>query len=151
MVSFWILTFAYAFFSAVLSSYIADKRGRSSTFWFGIGFFVWFMPFVLFFLPPLHDSQSKRQLATADISLVPGSSIDFQSVSLKGTHFKDLENKEWYFLDNSHTQQGPMSYSTLKQIWKEEKMHTSSFVWADPMENWMKVHEVHCLISSLDA
>lgn len=50
-------------------------------------------------------------------------------------------DKFWYYLNEAHEQQGPMSLTALSGAWKEGKVSLSTYVWHEDLPEWKKLGE----------
>lgn len=109
------------FIMAGISSFLASKRGRNPYAWFAIGFFFGiFGIFAAFFASSKKKSpQEKQQEPKVPILKIDGP-----------------QDKFWYYLDPTHTQQGPMSKDALTLALKQGKVNLSTFVWHEEMSDW---------------
>ena len=51
-------------------------------------------------------------------------------------------DKVWFYLDKSNQQQGPVYFSALKSLWKEEKITSETYVWSENMPQWMRIRDL---------
>ncbi len=127
-------------FFAFLSSYIAKQRGRDPIAWFMIGILLGiFAPLLLLFLKPLKPGQEieEDKEINEDIKL---------SAPSKAASYID---KEWFYLDKSHQQQGPIYFAALKTLWFEEKITSATYVWSEGMTQWKRIGELPDFVEAL--
>lgn len=121
-------------FFAFLSSYIAKQRGRDPVAWFMIGILLGiFAPVLLLFLKPLQPSQGTDIEENEDVKLAPPPQELFM---------KSYIDKEWFYLDIRHQQQGPVYFNILKSLWMEEKITPKTYVWSEGMNQWKRIGEL---------
>jgi len=53
---------------------------------------------------------------------------------------------QWYYVDKSKQQQGPMSVSALSKHWKDSLVHENSYVWTQGMGEWIKAKDMPDLL-----
>ena len=112
-----------AAFMGVVSAYLAAKRGKNPYLWFVLGFsFGIFGIFAIFFA-----SMSKK--AQKPLPRQPVYQLDGPS------------DKFWYYLDPSHTQQGPMSRDALLTAWRAGKVNLSTLIWHEELTDWKPLQE----------
>ena len=49
--------------------------------------------------------------------------------------------KEWFYMDATNEQIGPMSPSGLKTLYDDGEIHSSTYVWTESMVSWMPLSE----------
>lgn len=105
-----------------ISAYLAFKQGKNPYLWFAIGFFFGVLGvFAMFF------ASSKKKP-------IPAPKQPF--FRLEGPN-----DKFWYYLDPSHTQQGPMSKDAITIAWKAGKISPSTFIWHEELSEWKPLKE----------
>lgn len=57
----------------------------------------------------------------------------------------------WYYLDEQHEQQGPVSLIALRELWKTGRLLPTAFVWSKGMFQWKKVEELPDLKNELES
>jgi len=116
-------------------SYFAQQRGRNPYGWFFLGFFFGPFPLVALLLMP-------------DLKKSPPPPTEIPEVHV--SHHSPFNNFDWYYLDENRETVGPVTFTTLQELWSEQKVNEQSYVWNDTMENWKKVSEVNELIPTLE-
>lgn len=115
------------------TSYFASQRGRDPFAWFLIGMLLGFLGLILLFLLPSIENteETEEEFELEGISeLVPPSASE-------SYRFKD-----WFYLDSSHQQLGPIPFQAFRKIWIQGKISDQTFVWSEGMENWKKVKDL---------
>jgi len=56
---------------------------------------------------------------------------------------------EWFYLDKTRKQHGPVSFHELKHSFKEKKIDPQTYVWNETMPEWKRVSEMDELYSVL--
>jgi len=117
-------TLIAGFIMGLISAYLAQRRGRNPIFWFFMGLIFGVFGLLFFFnipakkkLPPISKPQPQPY--------VFGPSDKF-----------------WYFLDDTHTQIGPMSYIALSNQWRQGKIKPATFVWHEDLPDWKPLQEL---------
>lgn len=121
--------------SWVLIGYItsrqAVRRGRNPTFWFFVGMV--FGVFGLLTLLLLPGPMRKHEPEKAAVTPAP---------SQPSTLPDDIQGKFWYYLDNEHQQQGPVSFDKLKDTWQKQEISEQTFIWNESLDGWKKIKEI---------
>ncbi len=130
---FFLLSFAF------LSAYIAKQRGRDPVAWFILGVLLGiFSPILLYILKPLPSVETKEE--NEDIKL---------QYPQQDSPFIGYVEKEWYYLDKSQQQQGPVAFKVLKALWQEEKITPMTYIWTEGMEQWKRIREMPGFIENI--
>jgi hypothetical protein len=127
-----------------LTAYFASQRGRDPIAWFVLGMFLGLLGLlILFLLPNLTDKSENSSDEGMDESQL--FEADYVDVS------KEYIGKEWYFLDDHREQQGPLSFESLQDEWRKNKISTDSYVWSDGMADWKRIIDLKGFIEALNA
>lgn len=116
-----------------LTAYLAEKRGRSRAWWFWIGALFGLLGFLILLLMP-RLPPSEGTLAVRKSRVLP----ENQGVTA-ATASSPLMEKSWFYLNSIRQPQGPMPFSSLKSLWKDERITAATYVWHEGMENWKKI------------
>lgn len=100
-------------FFGCLGAFLAQKRGRNPLLWFGVGLFL-------------------GLLGALTVILLPKPRV--QPPPIAPPVKTPPPQKMWYYLDNNHTPQGPL---TLSQLPSQELL-----VWSEGMENWIQASSI---------
>lgn len=126
-------------FFAFLSAYIAKQRGRDPVAWFMIGILLGiFSPLLLMILKPLNPGQE-----------LEGETEEHETLRISSSVEESYANKEWFYLDLSRKQQGPVYFKALRLLWEEEKITSSTYVWTEGMSQWKRIRELPGFAESL--
>lgn len=118
------------------SSYYAEKRGRSPFLWFMVGMiFGIFGLLLLFLLPKASEEKSTPQNTQSKLA-----EIDLPVPEI--SQLPEYAKKEWFFVDKTHQQQGPVGFHILKSKWTEKTIDAFTYVWTEGMENWKMISEL---------
>lgn len=112
------------FILGLTASHFAKKRGRSAYLWFWIGFCFQILGVLAVFLVPKRKKPPSPPSPTLMIEK------------------NDAWLKMWYYLDLSHSQQGPIEFPDLIQKWKVQEIALSSYVWGEGMKEWKQLTEL---------
>lgn len=117
-----------------VSSYFAAKRGRDPFAWFMIGMLLGILGLLLLFLlPPLAEKPKEGETETA--APVPEPSEIREPGRLN----------EWFYLDTTRNQIGPIPFHQLKKAWGEGIINPETLVWSQGLPDWKKVAELPSL------
>lgn len=139
-----ILTFVFWFLTGVVCSYFAYQRGRDPYFWFAIGLFFGLLGLLVLVFLPAVDSEEESNKEVSD------KSVSTTLSAIPFTPKNDYIIKDWFYIDQSGQQHGPISFDALKTEWREGKLNLQSFIWTDTMPNWKRVEEVNVMKSALE-
>lgn len=129
-------------FFASLSAYLARQRGRDPVAWFMIGILLGiFAPLLLILLKPLQmGDEDKEEIET----------IRSSSTQVQESPAQSYLNKEWFFVDENHQQQGPVNFDQLKVLWQENKITLATYVWSQGMSQWIKIEDLPDITEALE-
>lgn len=137
-----LISIALLLFFAFLSAYLAKQKGRDPVGWFMIGILLGiFSPVLLLILKPLNKGSVDETEIDENIKLSPP--INEEIPALK------YSSKEWFYLDATRQQQGPVYHKTLKSLLDENKISESTYVWSEGMSKWIRIRELPGFIESL--
>ncbi|HEY2811444.1 MAG TPA: DUF4339 domain-containing protein [Rhabdochlamydiaceae bacterium] len=115
---------------------VAKKRGRNPTYWFIGGAFLGLIALIVLLLLPRRVMAVAPTAAAAVVAAPTPPSLRLQAL------FENQIGKFWYYLDAERQQNGPMSFEALSRAWNDGKLHKSSFVWNEELENWKRLEEI---------
>ncbi|MBS0653851.1 MAG: DUF4339 domain-containing protein [Verrucomicrobia bacterium] len=116
----------------------SKQRGRNPYTWFAIGLlFGVFGLIALFVMPPLNRPRGAKKGKGPAIEPLP-TIFKNNLETLDPSHTSKL----WYYLDQENQQFGPMSLDALTNAWRDGKVHATTYVWNEVMENWKRFEEV---------
>lgn len=128
----WLMIISILLIGAITAHY-AKKRGRRPTVWFAIGTLFGLLGLLLLFLMP---SYAEKETPEAS-NLQPLSPAPVQA-----PFSQDHLQKEWYYMDENHQQQGPIAFGALKQAWEHKQLIPDTFVWCEGMPDWRQIKDV---------
>jgi hypothetical protein len=129
---------------ATITAHYAIKRGRSAINWFIIGALFGIMGLLLLFLlPTLAEEKRTQDSETDNVSTTPSKSFDLADV------VNENKQKKWFYLDNTHTQQGPVDFEKLASAWLNKEISAQTFVWSEGMSDWKTIQELNQFQESL--
>lgn len=121
IITMWVLFGAAA-------AYYGQIKGRDPILWFVLGaLFGAFSLIILFFLPNLEPKQ------------VP---VEAEVVIDEGSSAPSPRFRDWFFMDNAHIQQGPVTYLVLQRQIFNGKLTGNTLVWSEGMGGWSKIDEL---------
>jgi len=95
---------------------------------------------ILLLLP----SKNQKIPSEADMKINKQEAIELEqtenSVEEEG-YQKILDDKLWYYLDESNNQCGPMTLDALRNEWMEGKVKNTTFVWNEELPEWKPLQE----------
>lgn len=117
----------------------AKKRGRNPIVWLCLGaLFNLFALVALFILPSLI-----QDAAPVEERAPPHS--EAAELPLVG----DPRCRQWFFLDNTRVQQGPVAFRNLHSAWDKKQLSPESYVWTVGMSEWRPIRAIPALIERL--
>ena len=118
-----------------LNAYYASTKGRDPFAWFMLGIPLGLLGLILlFFLPKVKEVKAVKE------SLEPLLSVNIDPEILK---------KEWYYVDVTNQQRGPLSFKDLQLLFSQKNVSLHSFIWSEGMAEWKKLEELPQLTFSL--
>jgi len=128
-----------------ISAYFAKERGRDPLTWFVIGVCFGFMGLLLLFLLPSYGKSAVAAAAAATAAKTEGPSLSSQN----DVHRHEYWEKEWFYLDADHKQQGPYAFDRFQDLWEIGKLNSRSFVWCESLKEWQKIEKLPALLDLL--
>lgn len=116
-------------FFGFLTSHLAKKRGRHPLIWFALGVFLGIFALLLVVLLPraaLKPTIQKPKTSPPTPPLLPSETAQIM----------------WYYLDSSHESKGPLPFSDLIEIWKQNQIHEASYLWGEGMKEWQRLSQM---------
>lgn len=133
-----IFTFVLWVLIGTMASYLANQRGRDPYIWFFIGILLGLLGVLLvFLLPPVIASKEEKTV----VPNTPSSTIVTNESSVVST--------EWFCLDKTRKQQGPIAIGILRELWKKGNIDAKSYVWSEGMSGWKRIEELIPLLQAL--
>lgn len=151
-----LMSFILLLLIAGFTSYYASRKGRNPFIWFVIGTLLGiFAPLILMFLPTIKSEADRVEGEPTMLVSRPDPSLHQEQVPPPPPTPEELkrqqeENKLWYYLDQNHQQEGPVSIVALRELWNTGRLELTSYVWADGMSQWEKVENLPDLKSALN-
>lgn len=137
-----ILSFLLWVLMGAATAYFANQRGRDPVIWFMVGMLLGVLGLLLLFvLPPVAGEDTTEMLLKEELPEKPQ--------ELAKPH-DDYLIKDWYYLDASRAQQGPMDYHALKAAWDAGAIGAHSFVWCEGMSEWQRIEQLPELKEKLE-
>jgi hypothetical protein len=140
-----------------LTAYVAWKRGRSPLIWFIVGIFFGWLGFLLvYFLPVQEEVLKQREEEVSRAQKIEPQNLEKQGLEKQGLEKIEpvqekhaYEEVNWFYLDKERKQQGPISSSSIENLWKKQEIMPATYVWKEGMQDWKKVEELPGLIRAL--
>jgi hypothetical protein len=133
-----LITVAFGIIFALICRNYALARGRNPYAWTIVGFLFGFLGLIILFVLP---NKKKRSLVQQQIDALP-------PLTVTNSPIPPATYRPWYYLDQQNLQQGPMSFQTLKNAWKEGKLNSTTYVWNEDLHEWKALGEVVDLSTS---
>jgi hypothetical protein len=115
LVLFWI-------FFGFWSSYLAKKKERNPTLWFGLGILLGVVGVILIAILP----KPVKKMLRRPVVVEPMKELPLPKI--------------WFYLDRERKAQGP--YTTLELKNALDRLNQTTFMWCEGMENWKKMKEL---------
>jgi hypothetical protein len=131
-----------------MSAYLASIKGRRPHIWFITGFLLGIIGFIiLLFLPSVKDRTSEAPPSMANFyeAIPPALDKDEEELERTLTPVEILQTSSWYYLDEAHQQIGPIDFEKLAQLWEEQKISDTTYLWTEDMTDWQHVSELPAL------
>jgi uncharacterized membrane protein YfcA len=112
--------------TGLITAYVANRRARKPIPWFFVGFCFGLLGLLFFFVMP----QKKKPAPLPSVKPEPQ------------PYILGPADKYWYWLDASHAQVGPMSYTALSNHWKQGKIKPETYVWHEDLTDWKPLQEL---------
>lgn len=146
-----LLTFILWFLMGGITAYFAFQRGRDPFIWFVLGILLGVLALlVLFFLADL-SAKAPGDTSTS----IPQQQQTFFGLEAPQDPPQELKEqafltKEWFCIDRTFRQLGPMDFETLKSLWIKSDIDENSFVWAEEMPEWKKIIDLSDVYHALN-
>jgi GYF domain 2 len=135
------------FLIGTTTAYFANQKRRDPYIWFAIGILLGIFGFLLLlFLPPIEDKQKPAQ----DQKEKSDGTLTIEAAPDTSQPPHDYLIKDWFYIDTSKQQAGPVNFDLLKPLWKEQKIGALTFVWAEGMQEWKKIQDIPTLLRALN-
>lgn len=133
-----------ALVAGAVTAFAARRMGRNPFLWFFIGAFFGLLlaggALFLLYKFPTKNRPAHSKSSTGDLP----AGIKNETLPLF------FEKNEWYYLNESHQQQGPVPFASLKTSWKQGNIVEKTYVWSLGMEAWRVIRELPQLHASLE-
>ncbi len=113
----------------VVTSHFAEKRGRNPKTWFLIGMFFGLLGLLVLFLLPSF-SVPTEQIKPSPSNLTLPLAI------------ADVEDTQWFYINDSKKQQGPISFTIIKDMVLKKELTDRSYVWCEGMDQWNRIESI---------
>ena len=143
MGNYFILVLLWLVFG-IITSNVASTKGRDPFIWFFLGILGGWIALLVVFLLPAVEERLEGTIPQDPISEDPevGQVIDVTSTAEEMEPVAvEEEDATWFFLNEEHEQQGPVTESKLQELFDEGKLSETSYVWRDGMEEWKPLKE----------
>jgi hypothetical protein len=125
-----------------ITANLAKQRGRDPYVWFLVGMVLGlFGILALFILPKAKRSDVPNPHVVIPTVIVP--EVVVEPIQL-------FHCKDWFCVDVSKKQLGPMNFTDFKKLWDEKKILPQSYVWTEGMASWLPLSNVPDLESALN-
>ena len=126
--------------AAFMGAHYAGQRGRRPDIWFTIGL-LFGLPglMVLFMLPIVKPAQAESSEPEQ------AKPVEFEIRDA----VPDPRYQEWFYLDTSRCQVGPVSFRELFSVWRDQLIDAESYVWTEGMPEWEPIRQIPALLEKL--
>lgn len=148
-----LLSFILLLIIASFTAYYASRAGRNPMIWFAIGVLLGiFAPLLLFFLNSMKPQKGEDGYPTMIVSPPDKAVANLppHQPSPEELKLQEEENRLWYYLDQNHTQIGPVSVIALRDLWNRGMLEEKQYVWSEGMAQWEKVENLPELKAALN-
>lgn len=121
---------------AAATAYLANQRGRDPYIWFAIGLLLGFFGILILLILPKGDAMK--------------TSPDLKAKEAPLQIISEPLSKEWFYVDKSGQQQGPISIVALQNLWKVDAVDPRTFVWGEGMPAWKRIEDLPELTVIMD-
>ncbi len=122
-------------------AYYGKKQQRNPILWFCMGLLLGVFGLILLLLLPLIKRLQKKSAEKKPPQ--PPVALDLPPVSPLSSILDPLfSNTLWYYMDQTSSQKGPMSFTALENEWKDGKLLTSSYIWNEKLADWKLFSEL---------
>lgn len=115
---------------------LAEKRGRNPWFWCFVGVMFWPALLALLVLPDLNDELEEP---TGRMAREVHAAFDEATTVLADDYFS---SHVWYYLDESHKEEGPVEFSFIRDLWTRKQLTEASYLWHEGMADWKPLGKV---------
>lgn len=122
MIGIKFLLFVTSTLFGFIASNMARKQNRDPGFWFLMGFFFGALSLLTLLVLRRKDLSTPHKKV-----VVPKTPLRFD---------------EWYYLDSTHSPQGPIPFQDLAQLWSDKRLEKNTFVWSEGMEEWNPIEKI---------
>lgn len=116
-----------------ITSYFSRRRGRDPIAWFFIGMLLGLLGLLLLFILPAIKPVVEKEV-------IGGETIVVEPIKVEPVD--ELLLNEWFYLDKSRHQQGPISFSALRDCLLQGVIDENTFLWCEGMDNWKRLREL---------
>jgi hypothetical protein len=157
---FHLLTIAIAVVFGFICYFIAKGKSRNQTLWAILGFLFCFIAFaILICLPkkpkvalnePLKESSAPTNVMHNESAAALNDEDSFEPRKPRLSGSKTLN---WYYINQKANNSilGPFSINELRKQIQSNKLDSSTYIWCEEFEGWMKISEFSNSSLLLDA
>lgn len=154
MDSSMILTIILWILTGVATGYLAYRRGRDPYIWFALGIFFGILAILVLVLLPTTKVEEEIAVDRRNEEIVEGRERQLKEreklENAPNLQPQSVEAKEWFYLDKTRQQQGPLSFYSLNVLWENGEINGQSYVWTEGMAEWKRIQEVEDLYHVLE-
>lgn len=129
-----IFTIIFGMIMGGITAFFAERRGRSPTIWFFVGFLAGIFGLLLLFILPQYSKEASKTVPPkSDVTIAPAVPPAASPV---------VGEKLWYYLDRQQIQCGPVPYSHIKALLDKQELTPATYVWSEGMPSWKTIKEL---------
>lgn len=143
MITQLILSILMGFVFGFVCSNLARKRGKNSLLWFQLGFFFGILALLFFYILLWKDRYSKSAKFAEERSSMGSTKTQEAPPVIEEDMSITLDKRDWYYLDTSRKQIGPISFDELKNnLDKGVISENMTYLWSEGMDKWKPMSEL---------
>ncbi len=145
----------------LLTSHLAQRRGRDGTTWFVVGVLLGLLGVILLYLfPNKQETVAEKGSAMASLGGSGSGTFDtrnnkdagaMEAAPLEGSIAPDAtsvarliyyKEHDWFYLDALRAQQGPIPFEDLRLAARSARISAESYIWCDGMPEWKHLQDL---------
>lgn len=132
-----LFTLVILFCVAWINWILAEKKGRNPHVWFIVGLFFGFLSLLILWLLP----SLKQTKGESDLVPVPEPVLEIKPTSDTASHAQWASDR-WYYVSLEGVQMGPIDFSLVQEMMKDNRVRPETYLWCEGMENWKRCRDL---------